>query len=146
MNDFVFPSEEKNENQRLPLWEPITFYDHTESNNYDGPHGEWVISDIKQLDKCRNFNIPVTSGPARLIYISYKNVADPVESLKEIFVSDLKLPELLNELQIVKRGKQRLVFEVPSAIYALLTLQRYCHLYNVNQHLNYEILSVEEDC
>ncbi|KAH8281762.1 hypothetical protein KR054_002829, partial [Drosophila jambulina] len=145
VNDFVFPSDDENENQKLPLWEPITFTDksESESNKYEIRQGQWVMSDIKNLDKCRNFNIVTSSGHIRLIYISYKNVANPLESLKEVIVENLLLPEMCNYLKIIKRGRQRIVFEV-NAMYALLTLQRYCQLYYKSGHLNYEILATEE--
>ncbi|KAH8393148.1 hypothetical protein KR200_008998, partial [Drosophila serrata] len=146
VNDFVFPSDDENENQKLPLWEQITYTEKSEpeSNIYHLNHGQWVESDVKDLDKCRNFNIVTSSGHVRLIYISFKNVANPLESLKEVLAHDLENPEVCNTLKIIKRGSQRLVFEVPNAIYALLTLQKYCQLYSESGNLNYEILATEE--
>ncbi|KAH8248875.1 hypothetical protein KR032_003937, partial [Drosophila birchii] len=147
VNDFVFPSDDdENQNQKLPLWDAITYTEksETESNIYNKQNGQWVESDVKNLDKCRNFNIVTSAGHVRLIYISYKNVANPLESLNEVLVHDLEIPEVRNTLKIIKRGKQRLVFEVPNAIYALLALQKYCQLYNASGHLNYEILATEE--
>ncbi|KAH8238666.1 hypothetical protein KR038_010577, partial [Drosophila bunnanda] len=146
VNDFVFPSDDENENQKLPLWEQITYTEKSvsESNKYHLHHGQWVVSDVKDLDKCRNLNILTSSGHARLIYISYKNVANPLESLKEVLVHDLEIPEVCNTLKIIKRGRHRLVFEVPNEIYALLTLQKFCQLYSESGNLNYEILATEE--
>jgi len=78
-----------------------------------------------------------------LIFISYKKLEDPLQSLKRVLVEELNLPELVSSVRVLKRGKHRLVFELPSSIDALLALNGYCNLYKNRQDRTYEILSVE---
>ncbi|KAH8308354.1 hypothetical protein KR059_011078, partial [Drosophila kikkawai] len=139
VTDFVFPPADENQY----LWEPIN-NGILESKNFDLLHGKWLVSDMKDLDKCRNFNNVSPSGHVRLIYISYANVANPLESLKEALYNDLKIPKIGNTLEIVKRGRKRIVFGMPNAMFALFILQRYCLLYHKSGHLNYEILGAVE--
>ncbi|KAH8352679.1 hypothetical protein KR084_005610 [Drosophila pseudotakahashii] len=133
VDDFVFPSDEKH----VPRsWEQLTDKS-TESRDHN--------DDVKSWDKCRDFHIDYSSGKVCLIFISYTKLEDPLQSLNKALVEDLNLPELVYSLRVVKRGKRRLVFELPSAIDAFLTLNSYCKLYHDRHDRTYEILNVEED-
>ncbi|KAI8042877.1 uncharacterized protein LOC128261630 [Drosophila gunungcola] len=143
VNDFVFPSEDEQNKREYPLWEPIKVDQGTESSDYNGQRGVWVTSDIKSMDKCRDFQLDESSGHVRLIFISYKKVCDPLESLNRALTEELNLPELVFSVKVVKSGKSRLVFELPNAVDAFLTLNNYCKLCHDRHNLTYEILNVE---
>ncbi|KAH8413471.1 hypothetical protein KR009_011452 [Drosophila setifemur] len=146
VSDFAFPSEDEHQGGKLPVWELITFEDQSGPIDYNGKQrGVWVMSDLESQEKCRTYHINQNSGHVRLIFISYKTVDDPLESLKEVFIKDLNLPEIVDSLRIVKLGRQRLIFELPNAIDALFTLENFCDLYYSKSHINYEILSAEDE-
>ncbi|XP_017047359.1 uncharacterized protein LOC108092334 [Drosophila ficusphila] len=144
VTDFVFPSSDDRSNRENPLWEPLANGKGSEAGNFNGQRGVWVTSDPKSVDKCRDFQFTESSGKVCMIFISYKKVSDPLDRLNKALVEDLNLPELVYSLRVVKRGRRRLVFELPSAIDALLTLNSYCKLYQERKDLTYEILNAEE--
>uniref|UniRef100_A0A6P4FXM9 Uncharacterized protein LOC108052127 n=1 Tax=Drosophila rhopaloa TaxID=1041015 RepID=A0A6P4FXM9_DRORH len=131
VSDFVFPTEQGSTDQT------------TESADNNGQRGVWVTSDIKSQDKCPDFHLDDSHGYVRLIFISYNKVNDPLESLNKALIGELNLPELVNSLRVVNRGRRRLIFELPSAIDAFLTLNSYCKLYHDRHDLTYEIFNVE---
>ncbi|XP_039487019.1 uncharacterized protein LOC120448869 [Drosophila santomea] len=123
VNDFVFPTDEVDV---IRPWHQYT-----------------NARDLK-LAKCTDFRMEDSSGSARLIFISYRKVEDPLQSLKKVLNGELNLPELVDSLNVVSRGKNRLVFELPSALDALFTLNSYCNLYHDRNDSNYEIINVEK--
>ncbi|KAH8267511.1 hypothetical protein KR018_010646, partial [Drosophila ironensis] len=144
VSDFSFPTEEEHEKPRVPFWELIISDEKIKPDSEQHNPPVWVMKDNTNLDKCRTYHIDDSSGHVRLIFISYKTVADPLEKLKEVLTGDLNLPELVKSLKLIKLGRQRLVFELPSAIDALFALENYCKLFYTTPHISYEILSVEE--
>ncbi|XP_016931549.3 uncharacterized protein [Drosophila suzukii] len=132
VSDFVFPSEE---DHKPRIWEQVTEDQSSESRDYNGSN--------KSPDKCTDLHIDDSTGNACLIFISYKKLEDPLQSLKRVLVEELNLPELVSSVRVLKRGKHRLVFELPSSIDALLALNGYCNLYKNRHDRTYEILSVE---
>ncbi|EDW87412.2 uncharacterized protein LOC6526592 [Drosophila yakuba] len=123
VNDFVFPTDEVDV---IRPWHQYT-----------------NARDLK-LAKCSDFRGEDSSGSARLIFISYGKVEDPLQSLQKVLNGELNLPELVDSLKVVSRGKNRLVFELPSALDALFTLNSYCNLYHDRNDSNYEIINVEK--
>ncbi|XP_016954767.1 uncharacterized protein LOC108027725 [Drosophila biarmipes] len=132
VSDFVFPTEESHKPRD---WEQVTEDQSSEPRDFNG--------NIKSPDKCNELHVDDSTGNACMIFISYKKLEDPLESLKRALVEELNLPELVYSVRVVKRGKHRLVFELPSAIDALLALNGYCNLYKNRHDRSYEILSVE---
>ncbi|XP_033165567.1 uncharacterized protein LOC117144489 [Drosophila mauritiana] len=128
VNDFVFPTEDEHV---IPPWQ-----------QYSNEHSS-QSRDLK-LAKCTDFQLDNASGNARLIFISYKKVEDPLQSLKKALVEELNLPELVVSLKVVRSGKNRLVFELPSALDALFALNSYCNRYRDRNDLTYEIISVQK--
>ncbi|XP_017075162.2 uncharacterized protein LOC108110576 [Drosophila eugracilis] len=122
VNDFMFPKEEQ---RSIPIWEQIS------KSKY-----------VKSLDKCRDFQLDSLGNP-RLTFISYNKFEDPHNLLNKALKEDLKLPELVFSIKVVRSQKQLLVFELPSAIDALLTLNRFCNLYHDQPFRTYEILNDE---
>ncbi|XP_043662781.1 uncharacterized protein LOC122626551 [Drosophila teissieri] len=127
VNDFVFPTDDVDV---IRPWQQYTNEHSSQSR------------DLK-LAKCTDFRMEDAAGTARLIFISYRKVEDPLQSLKKVLNGELNLPELVDGLRVVSRGKNRLVFELPSALDALFTLNSYCNLYRDRNDANYEIINVD---
>ncbi|EDV57495.2 uncharacterized protein LOC6542257 [Drosophila erecta] len=127
VNDFVFPTEDEHV---IPPWQQFT-------------NGHSSQSRDLKLSKCSDIRVEDSSGKARLIFISYQKVEDPLQSLKKQLGGELNLPELVDSIKVVRRGKNRLVFDMPSALDALFTLNSYCNLYRDRHDFTYEIITVE---
>ncbi|XP_030383229.1 uncharacterized protein LOC115630717 [Scaptodrosophila lebanonensis] len=167
-HDFVFPSDDENEDYTLPIWD----YHHsaTESNRRNKHNISTIsqnttafptqlnthVSAEEQLKKCSFYKEhgPFSHGRLLLVRNSTEEVSNAVDYVIDILTSKLQLSGLVYSILQAKSDENNILFEMETKFDAYTVLEKFCNLFlDTYQyrgplrdiHPNYEIMYTDRD-